>query len=266
MKRSDFVSTQTDVSPSLLNLIIKSFLSLRSPTNSDISRECGASLTSTAKVMKALTDCNFAVTHTLSSVYGSKASKHYCLCPAVSALILDISSQDISASLVNCDGEIIYSNEQFYTPLLSFSESLEIFLSRCNLEISKLSCGVGSLCVIYNDKTDYTADLTEIEESVSSIFVQSPLTFLSLSQAVSAAAKFNACPLSPNKDTVAYIYFGNEISAICIPYEYPPVHCKIGNILAEDQISIDSLYRSAVNRNVCGIARIVCNRTAFDYS
>jgi len=249
MKKLRFGKAELDVSPSLLSVVIKAFMSLPSPTVADISRECGASLTSVSKIMKALTACGLAITHTLSPGGGQKASKHFYLNRYVSTLVLDISYRDLAISVISGEGECIFSDKQIFDPLLGFEESLGIFLSRCKPKLNKCSCGISSICVIHSDKKDSPFDKTTTDSIIGGILGVIPSAYLSESQAIAAAIKFNSCQLSSFKDTVAYIYFGDKPSVICIPYGYPPISCPIGNLFLENRLSIDHLYQSTISSN-----------------
>lgn len=248
MKRYLFKKASINISEELLDRILLAFISEAMPDVSEVSSSCGASLTSVSKVAAALVGCEFCSTHTISPGGGRKASRHYYFNSFASVLVIDISSPDISAHVITGDGKPALSRSLPYDPTLDTLQALELLLSRSGTEMKKLSCGIASVCIIYEDNGRGEGALDSIKiltESLIAAYVgQAPLLYLTPAEATAAALRYKLLP-NLDRGCLTYVHMNSSIYAFCISEDKRINRCRVDRLLIGEDTTVSEYLKNA---------------------
>lgn len=273
MKRYKFQKKIINIKNESLDRMIEACVALPQLTRASVSDYANVSLVTAGKILTAMDECRFTKT-----VYkypeNGRPYKLHVINEDLTTAILDLSSADLSMSIIRGGGNTFFYKKYGYSPDASLRDSIRAVLTRACLDARSLDIGVSALCVILADNDDGAVDLfnshgaptlsdkNEISSVIASVFGTVPLIQMSFSEALSEAVRFNRLPELKSKNT-AYIYVGCDIKICYLPQGGDPINCRPKDLLLTDDSTLsDALERVA---SPLEMAKILARAVNFAY-
>ncbi len=262
MKRYKFEKKALHISRELIDKMTDACLTVPKITRAAIAEKAGVSLVTAGKFLAAMDECKF----TYKKWHFPEDSRPaYChtVNEALSILVIDTSSPSFSMSIIRGGSECRFYEQYDYDTGITFSDNLNLFLSRIGANAVKQPFGISAICIlISNEKPADSLKLTNVcaateddipalESAVARFFGIKPLLFIKLSEAISSALKHNAT-YTETGDMLAHIYVGKGLSLSVYSDSEPICTCNIKNLLTSGTDTLDDMHQKMLSEDDLG--------------
>ena len=263
MKRYKFEKAELHVSAELIDKMTNACLSVPKITRSAVSEQAGVSLVTAGKFLAAMDECKFTYKKLHYSEGSPKASYCHTLNEALSILVIDLSSQCYSMSIIRGKTECRFFEQYDYDPSITFSDNLYLFLSRSGATAVKQPFGISAICIIISDEkpTDPLSlvstrattekDIPMVESTVARFFSTQPILCIKASDAISSALKHNAINTASGC-TTAHIYVGKGLSLSIYSDRDTRCVCNVKDLLVNGTDTASDLHKQMLSEEDLG--------------
>ena len=259
MKSYNFKTLTTNIKSDSLSKMIDAAMSSPDINRAAVSKLAGVSLPTAGKLLAALDECKITNINYKRDGNIGHPIKYRCFSEQLSALIIDLSSEEYCASVIDGRAENRFFKTYLVDPAVSFIDNVVSFLSKIASDISNASFGVSAISVIFKDDSDplslsnkrkYAPDLSQsdtVSFYIAKFFGVLPIACVKESDAVFFAFKYRVHPLINSQKDTAFIYIGNNIFASFFSNNGYHKSCNIEDLLITDSKTLSTALESAIS-------------------
>ncbi len=259
MKRLKFGNKKLNIKTEALNRLIDTSLTCDEITRASVSKSASVSLATAGKLLTAMDECRFTDRIYKRDGGNGSPSKLHVIRDDISVLVLDLSSYSYSATVSLGNTKKVIFEKYTYGPELSFESNLLVFLSKIGMQISKLPYSVSAICTIIADdpervlRTSHSsacyavscADVAVVNHTCAQLFGTMPILNLTLSQALTCAARYGIISCGGVRANLSYIRFGDSFDATYLPSKSAPVTFRFDRIILDEGKHFSTLAEAA---------------------
>ena len=256
MKAYRFGKAELGVSPQLLEVLVYASMSDKTITRSSLSERTGVSLPTAGKVLSTMENCKYMSARLYSPAGGGKPCNHYSLNEALSILVLDLSSDIYSMSIISGYDKCSFYECYAFDPTVGYFDNLTEFLSRYGKFASRYSSGINEICVICDEgrKPDlysgYSAlsmhNKSMVKETLDTgqrIFGKEPNCVIGANAAIREALNYAHDGIP--KGSTAYLYIGSTLEGLFCPREGALTPCHPEELMLNGNSTLGDALREA---------------------
>lgn len=236
MQRQRFQSVTLGIKHELLSEMIDICLSRHALTRHELGDMAAVSEVTAGKLLRALDECGFTeLTYRWNEKGGSPARLH-SLCQELGTLVIDISSGNLSASVIDGRGKCRMHIRRKYDGDMEYFENIAASFSEVLSRVRTEAVSVASVCLIFDGKGQNREELCSV---AAEFFGIEPSLCIGRAEAITNALKYRVRE-DLDGSGVAHIYFGDTLSAAYYSGGEMTV-CRLGELLAYEGTTLSEL-------------------------
>ena len=259
MKKLKFGSKKLNIKSEALCRLIDTVLACDEISRASVSKSASVSLATAGKLLSAMDECRFTDRIYKRADGSGSPSKLHIIHNDISVLVLDLSSYAYSTTVSLGKIYNVIFEKHIYDPKLSFEGNLLVFLSKVGMQISRLPYSVSAICTIIADDPERVlrtslssacypvsqADVAVVNHTCAQLFGIMPILNLTLSQALTCAARYGIINCGGVRANLSYIRFGESFDAIYLPAKSAPVSCRLDSLVIDESNRLSTLIEAA---------------------
>ena len=259
MKRFKLGTQKLNIKSEALHRLIDAALTCDEITRASVSESASVSVATAGKLLTAMDECRFTDRVYKREDGSGSTSKLHVVRGDISVLVLDLSSYSYSATVTLGKTNKVIFEKHTYAPELSFENNILVFLSKIGMQISKLPFSVSAICTIIADDPERIlrtslssacyavscADVAAVNHTCAQLFGTMPILNLTLSQALTCAARYGIISYGGIRADLSYIRFGDSFDATYLPSKAAPVSCRFDRLILDEGKRFSTLTEAA---------------------
>ena len=240
MKRIELNKIYLDVKRPMLDRSIDAFLSSSHPSRADVSRTCSTSLSTAGKVAAALIEGSFMSERLYARENEKKPCLHLSIKDELGVMVIDLSSERYTINILGGDLSSLFYDAYSASDDVALQDDLLTFLSRSGLRAKRSGARFNTICVLVSDESRNTQRRTpviknseKISSIISSVFGKFPVSFITVSEAISGAIKYDLIPNTDKFSGASYIFAGSRLFACHVFPDGKALFCNPDDLIIE---------------------------------
>ena len=239
--------------------LIRAYLSDNAPSRTSVCESTGVSKATASKVANALIESGFMCEKLFSLDRIQRPRLHLFLKDTVRILLIDLSAPRFKMSILSSDASTLFDALYSYDSSIPFDDNLNIFLSRCGLQVKHTGYSFSAISVLYADTDHKNATLDRpyqavlpsirqkdtISNAVREILGKAPTTHLTVSDSICEAMRFGGQG-NDRSNGASYIFIGSRLLAFHVHPDGTKTVCSPERLLSEgEKISLRQPHLSS---------------------
>lgn len=260
MKQRLFKQIETSVKASTVEKIIDAICSTQPTTRAEIAERSGVGLTTVYRVTQALIDSGLVSDRVKTATDGMRKRPcgHLSVTRRLCTAVIDLSSPVYSIDLI-CGGERYFHSTHKYDSSVCFEDNLFSFLSRAFSKLRLKENYALQICVIH---ADYPAPSTASQTVLPTVFDKSiidnaiydvckriPQLYVSKSQAVASAVKYNVVGKADGFGGASYLHIGSVLFGFSVLPDGHVLSCKPAELIFDNNLTVGEIAQRCITKN-----------------